>query len=149
MLSTGKTASLNSTSAGPAETEVSQTGVPESVPHFKSFDHITDPRERRAKDYEQYLNFALDRFPEFGERIRREIAFAQAEAGRSKTSDSERIIKLLEEQGDLLREEIADDLELPKATVYKLCKQMTEQGVIKCRTRPGVTSNRPMLVYYL
>jgi DNA-binding transcriptional ArsR family regulator len=121
------------------------TSVPESVPHFKCFEHIPDARVRRAKDYEQYLQISLERFPEFAERIGREIAFARGEQERSHVSDRDRIFLAIEVE-ELNKTEIAGDLDLPASTVYKHLRELLDRGVIYARHLPG-RGNKPMLVY--
>jgi len=122
-----------------------ETLVPASIPHFKTFEHITDPRVRRAKDYEQYLQFSLERFPEFAERIGREIAFARGEQERSRVSDRDRIFLAIEVE-ELNKTEIAEDLDLPASTVYKHLRELLDVGVIYAKQLPG-RGNKPMLVY--
>ncbi|MGB8510235.1 MAG: helix-turn-helix domain-containing protein [Pyrinomonadaceae bacterium] len=128
------------------------TDVPASVPSFKSFDHITDPRIRRAKDYEQFLQCALERIPEMRDRIMVEIGWARGEQERSQPSDRERISRVLEQwqaTDGLLCQDIADDLEMPYATVYKHLRQMLENGSVAAYTRPGRHGNKTMVLYSL
>lgn len=134
---------------GRAHKETVASDVPASVPHFKTFDHIADPRVRRAKEYEQYLQFLLDRFPEFGSRIKTEIEWARAEADRSKASDRERICALLEKWDSMFCEEIAEDLALPYPTVYKLLRALLDEGLVTATTREGRSGNRPKIAWAL
>lgn len=123
----------------------SETSVPESVPHFKSFDHIADERIRRAMDYEQYLQFSLERFPEFAERIQREIAFAQSEQHRDHVSDRDRVFLAIEVE-ELNKTEIAGDTGLPGSTVYKHLRELIDVGLVYQKKLPG-RGNKFMLVY--
>lgn len=135
--------SAQETAATPAARSL--TSVPESVPHYRTFNHITDPRVRRAKDYEQYLQFSLEKFPEFAARIGREIAFAQSEQQRDRTSDRDRVFLALEVE-ELNKTEIAGDIGLPASTVYKHLRELLDLGIIYAKELPG-RGNKPMLVY--
>jgi DNA-binding transcriptional ArsR family regulator len=121
--------------------------IPLEVPHYKSFDHIEDARMRRAKEYEQYLLFALTKFPEYADRIHIEIKFAQTESMRSTESDQDRILSAFNGWDELLCQEIADDLKLNYRTVHKHLKRMLETGLVQARQRTGVSGNKPMIVY--
>jgi hypothetical protein len=139
--------SVNQTSDQPEDIQAHATLVPESVPHFKSFEHVTDQKLRRALDYEQYLQWAKGRFPDFGHRLDIEIAWCKSEQGRSKESDRDLILACFDSWDDLLCEEIADDLGFTYQTTYKILKGMLEVGLLKAHERPGVRGNKPMLVY--
>jgi DNA-binding transcriptional ArsR family regulator len=124
--------------------------VPASVPHFKSFAEIADPRVRRAKEYEQYLLFSRERFPEFGARIDRELDWARSEQERSAPSDRERVHSVLEQnRGGLLCEEVAEDSGLPYSTAYKHLRAMLDKGIVAATSRPGISANKPMIVWTL
>lgn len=120
--------------------------VPQSVPTFKSFAHITDPRVRRAKEYEQYLLFALDHFPEFSPRIQIELQFARSEQKRSKANDADVVLKSLEFE-ELTASEVSEDTRLPYSTVYKILRELLDQGIIKAKSRPGLSANKPIILY--
>ncbi len=122
-----------------------ETQVPDSVPHFKSFDHITDLRVRRAKDYEQYLQFALEKFPDYRNRIEREIVFAQEEQQRSKVPDRDRVF-LAVGDCELNKEEICEDTQLPASTIYKHLRALVALGLVTERRLPG-RGNKFMIVY--
>lgn len=113
-----------------------QTQVPASVPHFKSFEHIKDPRVRRAKDYEQHLQFALERFPEFAARIEREIAYAQGEQERSRVSDRDRVFLAIQTE-ELSKCEIVEDTDLPASTVYQHLRELVRVGLVYEKRLPG------------
>lgn len=123
--------------------------VPDTVPEFESFAHIADPRTRRAKCYEQFLLFMLARFPEYETRIAPELEFARAEQSRNGASDADRILKALEENETLLCDELADDLDLPRSTVYKTLRKMLDGGIVAAHTRRGTSGNKPMIIYSL
>jgi hypothetical protein len=121
--------------------------IPESVPHFTSFAHITDPRVRRAKEYEQFLLFNLERFPDYRARIEQEIEWTRKlSSGRGPASDQDRILQSLEAWHESTCQEVAEDTGLPYSTVYKLLRRMLDKGVVMARSQSGL-GNKPCLVY--
>lgn len=151
-METSAPSTLSPSSTPPAKTRKAKTEashVPASVPHFKSFDHISDPRVRRAKEYEQYLLFSREQFPEFATRINGEIKWARTEQERSKPSDRELIHSALQGSGGLLCNEVAEDTGLPYSTVYKHLREMLDEGLVSATSRPGLSANKPMLVWSL
>ena len=120
--------------------------IPESVPSYTSFAHITDPRIRRAKEYEQFLLFNLERFPDYRIRIEQEIRWARSLSGRGAASDADRILKSLEAWNESTCQEVADDTGLPYGTVYKILRRMLGNGIVMAREQKGL-GNKPCLVY--
>lgn len=124
----------------------SESDIPASVPNFKSFAHITDARVRRAKEYEQYLMFGLDRFPELEDRINQELEWARNQSKRTTPSDRDRIFASLE-LCDLTRAEIAEDTDIPPATVYKHLRELVKHRLVSESRRPGIGNNMFVNVY--
>lgn len=126
----------------------SPSQIPESVPRYTSFDHITDPRIRRAKEYEQFLCFAQDKFPEMAARIQSEIEWAREQSKRDAPSDRDRVFCSIESE-ELCKSEIAEDLGMPESTVYKHLKNLVKLGLVT-ETRLPTRSDRGgngMIVY--
>ncbi len=129
--------------------EVAASHVPDDVPHYKSFDHITDPRVRRAKEYEVFLQHALSRFRDDAElvpRIMAEIEWAHAQGRRSKSSDRDLVFNAIEREV-LTRREIAEDTGLPAATVYAHLKELVVLDLVQQTRRPVIGNNKFILVY--
>lgn len=118
-----------------------------SAPHYKSFSTITDPRVRRAKEYEQALLFALDKCPaEFAERLKKEIEWARAEQSRDTDGDRTAIYQAV--KFPLTRAEIAEDTGLPPSTVWKRLQELLDSGRVVESKRPVQGNNKFVLVYY-
>jgi DNA-binding transcriptional ArsR family regulator len=122
--------------------------IPESTPRYTSFNHIRDPKVRRAKDYEQHLLFMRDSFPEYTAGIDEQIAYARSQQERNRVSDRDRVLKQLE-PCELSCSEVADDLMMPYATTYKILKALAECGLVAIRQRPGRAGNKPVCYYSL
>ena len=123
--------------------------VPASTPHFTSFEHIADPRVRRAKEYEQVLMFAIDRAPaELAARLASELEWARGQQERDNTSDRDRVLKSIRVE-KLSRTEIAEDTGLPVATVYKHLQELMTAGLVHTQKLParGSRGGNNLVVY--
>ncbi|MGB7925570.1 MAG: helix-turn-helix domain-containing protein [Pyrinomonadaceae bacterium] len=121
--------------------------IPASTPTYKSFEHVRDPKARRAKDYEQHLLILRDMFPQFIAGIDEQIAYARSQSGRDQVSDRDRIIRHLEKNGQLTCREMSEDLNIPYATCYKILRSYLELGTVAAHERKGIAGNKPYLVY--
>ncbi|HEV2863051.1 MAG TPA: winged helix-turn-helix domain-containing protein [Pyrinomonadaceae bacterium] len=131
-----------------AEQDVASHVIPAGVPHFKSFEHITDPRVRRAKEYEQTLEIALalgNCPPEYAGRLKKEIEWARAEQTRDQNVDREAIYRAV--QFPLTRSEIAEDTGLPASTVWKRLQELLDSGRVRETKRPVQGNNKFVLIY--
>jgi hypothetical protein len=125
-------------------------GVPASIPEFKSFNHVRDPKVRRAKEYEQHLLILRDVFPQFSAGLDEQIAYARSQQDRSRVSDRDRVILHLEKSKAALRcDELSEDLNMPYATTYKILRSYLESGLVAAFERKGIAGNKPYLVYQL
>lgn len=121
--------------------------VPAGIPHFKSFEHIADPRIRRAKDYEQVLLYALDKVPsEYAGRLKKELEWARAEQTRDQDGDREAVYKAVK-LAPLTRSEIAEDTGLPASTVWKRLQELLDSGRVRETKRPVQGNNKFVLIY--
>jgi hypothetical protein len=130
----------------PARTRHTPAGSPSlseqlvgRAPHFKSFDHVTDPRARRAKEVEQFLLFVAEAVPEIERELRPLIADAheRGKDGRRALSVRDRILRAM--AGDLppaTLEEFVEDLGLPYSTVRENLLKMAGAGMVRVTTRP-------------
>lgn len=125
------------------------TSIPASTPSYKSFNHIRDPKARRAKEYEQHLLILRDMFPEYTEGIDTQLAYAHAQQKRTPASDRERISVHLKKHEMLTCREISEDLEMPYATCYKILREGAERGTFAAFERKGIAGNKPYLVWTL
>ncbi|HEV2862865.1 MAG TPA: winged helix-turn-helix domain-containing protein [Pyrinomonadaceae bacterium] len=120
--------------------------VPAGIPKLKSFEHIADPRVRRAKEYEQALVWALDQCPpEYAGRLKKEIKWARAEQTRDQDVDREAIYQAV--QFPLTRSEIAEDTGLPASTVWKRLQELLDSGRVRETKRPVQGNNKFVLIY--
>ena len=120
--------------------------VPASVPHFKDFADIADPRVRRAKEYEQVLQFALDKCPaEHAGRLKKELEWARTEQTRDQDADREAVFAAV--KFPLTRAEIAEDLDLSASTIWKRLQELVKAGRVLEEKRPLQGNNRFVLIY--
>ncbi len=107
------------------------------APHFTSFDHIKHPRARRAKEIEQFLQFAAELCPEVAAGLQPLIneQRARGETGRVSTRDLilEAMTKPL---APATMEEFVEDLQLPYGTIYENLIKLTDAGLITITERP-------------
>jgi Trp operon repressor len=122
--------------------------IPASTPSFTSFSHIRDPKERRAKEYEQHLLILRDLFPQYAAGIEQQIAYARSQQERGRRSDRARVIRQLE-PCELSCREVAEDLEIPYATCYKILQELAVTGIVIIRQRAGRAGNKPVCYYSL
>jgi sugar-specific transcriptional regulator TrmB len=122
--------------------------IPASTPHYNSFGHIRDPKLRRAKEYEQHLLILKDMFPQYGAGIDEQIAYAKSQQDRNHVSDRDRVIKQLE-SCPLTCAEVAEDLNMPHATAYKILRAFAECGLVIIAHRPRRDGKKPLCVYSL
>lgn len=120
--------------------------IPLSTPSYKSFNHIRNPKVRRAKEYEQHLLFMRDSFPEYSSGIDEQIAYARSQQERDSVSDRDRVLQVLE-RGEATCREVSEDLETPYATCYKILKEYLNIGLVAAREHKGLAGNKPYLVY--
>lgn len=124
--------------------------VPARVPKLKSFRHIRNPKVRRAKEYEQYLLFLRDLFPEYTMGLDEQIAYARSQQERNSTSDRDRVYESLRGWGEgSTCGEVAEDLKIPYATAYKILREFLDTGLVIATERAGISGNKPYLVYKL
>jgi hypothetical protein len=126
----------------PARTRNTPAGTPSlseqlaaRAPHFKSFDHVKDPRARRAKEIEQFLLFVAEAIPEIERDLQPIINDAHARGGATSTRDL--ILFALEKPlppGTI--EDFVEDLGLPYGTVRENLMKMAESGLLIMRTKP-------------
>lgn len=131
-------------------TDSNLKACPCSIPcstSYSSFAHVRNPKRRHALEYEQHLLILKDLYPEYSAGIDEQIAWARAQSQRGKSSDRDRILKALEAQ-DLTTNEVAEDLEMPYATAYKILKGFLEKGLVSATTRKG-GADKPYLVWSL
>ncbi|HEV7376312.1 MAG TPA: hypothetical protein VGN95_16475, partial [Pyrinomonadaceae bacterium] len=122
--------------------------IPSNTPHYNSFGHIRDPKLRRAKEYEQHLLILKDMFPQYSAGIDEQIAYAKSQQDRNRVSDRDRVLKQLEDC-PLTCSEVAEDLNMPAATAYKILKEHAESGLVIITQRPRRDSKKPLCVYSL
>lgn len=146
---TRRHARLIKPAAEPTETATSCLAIPASTPSYTSFEHIRDPKARRAKEYEQHLLILRDRFPQYSAGIDEQIAYARLQSARDSVSDRDRIILHLEKNEQLTCREMSDDLSIPYATCYKILRGYLEMGTVAAHERKGIAGNKPYLIYSL
>jgi hypothetical protein len=121
----------------PARTPTLSEQLASRAPHFKSFDHITDARARRAKEIEQHLIFLAEIAPEIARDLQPIIndAHARGEAGKVSTRDliMEAMVKPL---APATLEEFIADLQLPYGTIYENLMKLAGAGLIVITTKP-------------
>jgi hypothetical protein len=139
--------STNQPISSPALTECPRE-IPVSTPSYKSFEHIRNPKQRRAKEYEQHLLILRDMYPEYGVKLDEQIAYAKSQQERNRVSDRERIHRQLEDC-PLSCREVAEDLEMPYPTVYKILQSLAEDGLVIIRQRAGRFGQKPVCYYEL
>jgi hypothetical protein len=146
-----RTAAPQKPAAEPAADRLNQSlaDIPASCPSYKSFEHIRDPKARRAKEYEQHLLILRDMFPQYSAGLNEQIAYARSQSARDKVSDRDRIILHLEKNEQLTCREMADDLSIPYATCYKILRGYLGTGTVAAHERKGIAGNKPYLIYSL
>jgi predicted transcriptional regulator len=121
----------------PARTPALSEQLAARAPHYKSFDHITDPVARRAKEIEQHLLFLAEVAPEIARDLQPLInnAHRRGDAGRVSARDLilEAMTKTLP-PGTL--EEFVEDLELPYGTVRENLMKLAEAGLVVIGMKP-------------
>lgn len=124
--------------------------IPDSVPHFSSFDHVADPRRRRALEYEQELLALLDRFDgtEIADRLKRDLAWAREQTKRDQQSDRDRVFNALRAFDSLTCREISEDLDMPYQTVWKLLRELLDCGLVGAREQKRIGGGKPTLLFY-
>src|ERR1700755_1258220 len=125
-----------------------QCEIPQSVPTFRAFRHVRNPKVRRAKDYEQQLLILRDLFPEYTSGIEEQIAYARSQQERNHISDRDRVLHVLE-MGEATCGEVAEDLKIPYATAYKILREFLDSGMVVATERAGIAGNKPYLVFSL
>lgn len=129
--------SLRQTRNTPARNPSLSEQLAARAPHFSSFDHVKDPRARRAKEVEQFLIFVAEMCPEVAESLRPTIneQHARGEAGRVSTRDL--ILEAMTRPlAPATMEEFVDDLELPYGTLYENLMKLADVGLVAITTRP-------------
>ncbi|HEY0171158.1 MAG TPA: hypothetical protein VGB98_09045 [Pyrinomonadaceae bacterium] len=121
----------------PARTPALSEQLAARAPHFTSFDHVTDPKARRAKEVEQCLIFLAEIAPEIGRDLQPIIndAHARGEAGHVSVRDL--ILEAMSKSlppGTLA--EFTEDLELPKNTIRENLMKLAESGLVHIGMRP-------------
>jgi hypothetical protein len=99
------------------------------APHFKSFDHVADPKARRAKEVEQCLMFVAELIPEHARDLRPIINAARAR-GEHTSSTRDLILEAMSKPlPPTTMEEFVDDLQLPYTTIYENLMKLASSPV--------------------
>ncbi|MCA1615034.1 MAG: hypothetical protein LC795_15560 [Acidobacteria bacterium] len=121
----------------PANTPGLSEQLAARAPHYKCFDHVADPRARRAKEIEQHLLFLAEVAPEIARDLRPIINDAHRRGEAGKTSTRDLILEAMSKPlapGTL--EEFVEDLGLPYGTIRENLLKLADTGLVVIRTRP-------------
>jgi hypothetical protein len=115
---------------------------------------ISSKRRKRALDLEQSLRFLQDQYnePSFFEVLQDAIAAIHAQAERSRSSDRDRVLGVIEQWESLTRDEITEETDLSAWVVRNILKELIELNLIGSRTQSRtvrIDGGRPLRLYFL